>query len=43
MRDYLETINFDKTNPVALPEDVVTRTMAKYEEIFEILTGKRLA
>eukprot|EP00455_Lapot_gusevi_P047028 TRINITY_DN628_c0_g2_i1.p1 TRINITY_DN628_c0_g2~~TRINITY_DN628_c0_g2_i1.p1 ORF type:complete len:334 (+),score=129.42 TRINITY_DN628_c0_g2_i1:72-1004(+) len=39
VRDYLESINFDKQTPVALPQDVIDRTMAKYVEIFRILTG----
>jgi phosphoribosylaminoimidazole-succinocarboxamide synthase len=42
VRDYLESINFDKTNPVALPDNVVERTLGKYLEIYEILTGKAL-
>ena len=40
LRDYLESIGFDKTSPVALPEEVVDNTIAKYVEAFRILTGR---
>jgi phosphoribosylaminoimidazole-succinocarboxamide synthase len=39
VRDYLESINFDKTNPVEIPEDVTTRTIEKYVEAYKMLTG----
>jgi len=43
VRDYLETLDWDKTPPgPTLPEDVVARTSAKYLEAYERLTGKRL-
>jgi phosphoribosylaminoimidazole-succinocarboxamide synthase len=43
VRDYLETLDWDKTPPApALPPDVVERTQAKYLEAYERLTGKRL-
>jgi phosphoribosylaminoimidazole-succinocarboxamide synthase len=43
VRDYLETLTWDKTPPApALPDDVVTRTQAKYLEAYEKLTGKKL-
>ena len=43
VRDYLETLHWDKTPPApALPEDVVARTQAKYVEAYERLTGKPL-
>jgi len=43
VRDYLETLDWDKTPPApALPEEVVVRTQAKYLEAYERLTGKRL-
>ena len=43
VRDYLETLDWDKTPPApALPEDVVERTSAKYQEAYERLTGARL-
>jgi phosphoribosylaminoimidazole-succinocarboxamide synthase len=43
VRDYLETLTWDKTPPApALPEDVVMKTQAKYLEAYERLTGRRL-
>jgi len=42
VRNYLESINFDKSGPgVELPEDIVTKTTAKYVEAYECLTGKK--
>ena len=43
VRDYLETLTWDKTPPgPQLPEGVVARTSAKYLEAYERLTGKPL-
>ena len=43
VRDYLETLDWDKTPPApALPADVVMKTQAKYFEAFEKLTGHPL-
>mgnify|MGYP000880811943 CR=1 FL=1 len=43
VRDYLETLDWDKTPPApALPPEVVARTQAKYLEAFERLTGRTL-
>jgi len=43
VRDYLETLDWDKTPPgPVLPPDVVARTSAKYLEAYERLTGRRL-
>lgn len=43
VRDYLETLDWDKTPPApALPPEVVERTQAKYLEAFERLTGRPL-
>lgn len=43
VRDYLETLTWDKTPPApALPAEVVARTQAKYLEAFERLTGSKL-
>ena len=40
VRDYLESIRWNKQAPApALPEEVVTRTRAKYMEAFRLLTG----
>jgi phosphoribosylaminoimidazole-succinocarboxamide synthase len=44
VRDYLETLDWDKTPPgPKLPADVIARTSAKYREALEKLTGKRLS
>lgn len=43
VRDYLETIDWDKTPPApVLPDDVVKNTEAKYIEAYERITGKKL-
>lgn len=43
VRDYLETLTWDKTPPApALPAEVVARTQAKYLEAFERLTSRPL-
>jgi phosphoribosylaminoimidazole-succinocarboxamide synthase len=43
VRDYLETLTWDKTPPgPTLPADVVAKTSAKYLEAYERLTGKKL-
>ena len=43
VRDYLETLTWDKTPPgPQLPTDVVAKTSAKYLEAYERLTGKKL-
>ena len=43
VRDYLETLAWNKTPPgPRLPDDVVTKTAAKYTEAYERLTGKKL-
>lgn len=43
VRDYLESIQWNKQPPVpALPDDVVRRTRAKYLEAYERLTGRAL-
>jgi hypothetical protein len=40
VRDYCETLGWDKTDPgPELPEDVVAGTRARYVEAFERLTG----
>ena len=44
VRDYLETLNWNKTPPAPrLPPDVVAKTEAKYLEAYERLTGRRLS
>ena len=43
VRDYLETLDWDKSPPgPKLPEDVVSKTTAKYLDAYERLTGKKL-
>jgi len=43
VRDYLETLDWDKTPPApALPEEIITKTQAKYLEAYERLTGQTL-
>ena len=42
VRDYLETLNWDKTPPApALPPEVIAGTRARYVEAYERLTGRR--
>lgn len=44
VRDYLETLDWEKTPPApALPADVIEKTSAKYREAFQRLTGTELA
>lgn len=41
VRDYLETLDWDKTPPApVLPDEVVEKTRAKYLEAYELLTGR---
>jgi phosphoribosylaminoimidazole-succinocarboxamide synthase len=43
VRDYLETLDWDKTPPAPrLPGDVIARSAAKYVEAFERITGENL-
>jgi len=43
VRDYLETLDWDKTPPgPVLPDEVVAKTSAKYLDAYERLTGKKL-
>ena len=42
VRDYLETLDWDKTPPAPeLPEEVVMNTRKKYLEAYELLTGRK--
>jgi len=44
VRDYLETLDWDKTPPAPkLPADVIARTSAKYREALVKLTGKSIS
>ncbi|MCD5390467.1 phosphoribosylaminoimidazolesuccinocarboxamide synthase [candidate division NPL-UPA2 bacterium] len=41
VRDYLETLDWDKTPPAPqLPEEVIKKTSEKYEEAYRKLTGR---
>ncbi len=41
VRDYLLTLDWDKTAPgPVLPEEIVAKTVMRYREIMEILTGE---
>jgi phosphoribosylaminoimidazole-succinocarboxamide synthase len=43
VRDYLETLDWDKQPPAPkLPEEVISKTSAKYVEAFGRLTGEKL-
>ena len=43
VRDYLETLEWDKTPPgPKLPDDIIQRTAEKYQEALWRLTGERL-
>jgi len=44
VRDYLETLNWDKTPPgPKLPEEVIRKTSQKYLSAYEILTGRSIS
>jgi phosphoribosylaminoimidazole-succinocarboxamide synthase len=44
VRDYLESLDWDKTPPAPrLPAEVIARTSQKYREALERLTGRKLA
>ncbi|MDQ6860243.1 MAG: phosphoribosylaminoimidazolesuccinocarboxamide synthase, partial [Verrucomicrobiota bacterium] len=44
VRDYLETLSWDKTPPAPrLPQEVIDKTAAKYREAFARLTGSELS
>ena len=43
VRDYLETLDWDKTPPApSLPDDVASATTERYLEAYRLLTGKNL-
>ncbi len=43
VRDYLETLTWDKTPPAPpLPDDVIKKTSEKYHEAYKRITGKDL-
>ncbi|KAI9279833.1 phosphoribosylaminoimidazole-succinocarboxamide synthase [Sporodiniella umbellata] len=40
LRNYLESIDFDKKTSIELPSEVTQNTLEKYKEAFFLLTGK---
>jgi phosphoribosylaminoimidazole-succinocarboxamide synthase len=43
LRDYLETLDWNKTPPPPkLPDEIINNTSKKYQEILKILTGKSI-
>ena len=43
MRDYLESIRWDKNPPAPrLPDEIVEGTRRRYVDIFERLSGRKL-
>lgn len=43
VRDYLDTLTWDKTPPgPTLPSSVLQQTMLKYREVFDLMTGPQL-
>ncbi|NJP41668.1 phosphoribosylaminoimidazolesuccinocarboxamide synthase [Oscillospiraceae bacterium HV4-5-C5C] len=44
LRDYLETLDWDKTYPApTLPQEIILKTATRYREAYERLTGHALA
>ncbi|KAF9424287.1 Bifunctional purine biosynthetic protein ade1 [Podila epigama] len=43
LRNYLDSIGFDKSAGITLPDDVVAKTMDKYQEAYKLLTGKEIS
>lgn len=41
VRDYLLSINFDKKNPVALPDNIISGTLERYKRAYVLLTADR--
>lgn len=39
VRNYLLSIDFDKQTPVTLPDGVIQKTLEKYQEAYDLLTG----
>jgi phosphoribosylaminoimidazole-succinocarboxamide synthase len=43
VRDYLESLDCDKNPPApVLPDDIVAKTAAKYQEAYRLITGSSL-
>ncbi|SAL97040.1 hypothetical protein [Absidia glauca] len=43
LRNYLESIGFDKNTSIELPSEVTDNTLAKYKEAYSLLTGKQIS
>lgn len=43
VRNYLESINFDKESSIELPQNVIDDTLEKYKEAFLLLTGRNVS
>lgn len=43
VRNYLESIAFDKKTSIELPADVISNTLEKYKEAYHMLTGQQIA
>ncbi len=42
VRDYLETLNWDKTPPApVVPKDIINATSNKYKEAYHLITGEK--
>jgi phosphoribosylaminoimidazole-succinocarboxamide synthase len=43
IRDYLETLDWDKTSPgPTVPQDIINATAQKDHEAYQLITGKTL-
>ena len=42
VRNYLESINFDKKTSIELPSEVTDKTLDKYKEVYSLLTDKQI-
>jgi phosphoribosylaminoimidazole-succinocarboxamide synthase len=43
VRDYLETLDWDKTDPAPpLPDAIAAKTSEKYRDAYRLLTGQTL-
>ncbi|KAI8365955.1 phosphoribosylaminoimidazole-succinocarboxamide synthase [Radiomyces spectabilis] len=43
LRNYLESIGFDKKSSIKLPDEVVNNTLEKYKEAYALLVGKEVS
>lgn len=40
IRDWLESVSFDKTTPIPLPDEIITQSLERYREAYRLLTGR---